>query len=126
MPICLNCGYKISFYTDNFDEHFIEECWCGGYVIDRDLISSIVKKNKSLYRTLTLIKLNNKLSYGEEQQMLTYATCQALKNDPEIMKFVRDRGNDFLYKITSFVLKHNFLYESKFLKPKNFPDKKKK
>ena len=51
--ICLTCKHDITFYTKGEPgdkEFFIEECWCGGYLIDRRLIGKIINYNKIFHK----------------------------------------------------------------------------
>lgn len=103
MPICLSCGYDICLYTDDPDSHFIEECWCGGYVIDRDLISEIITTEKSLRRTMALLQLNR----PDDRPMINYAVVFALLDDAHIKQYAQSKGGnivDYLNKIVHWVL----------------------
>lgn len=107
MPLCLNCGHNICFYTDNPDDHFIEECWCGGYIIERDLISDIIKKDKSLRKTMRLLNLDNRLGGNEEKLMVDYAIASALLGNVTLNKYLRTKkqnGIEYLMKIVKYTL----------------------
>ena len=109
MPLCLNCGYNICFYTDNPDDHFIEECWCGGYIIERDLISDIIRKDKSLRKTMELFNLDNRLGEGEEGLMVDYAITSALLENVTLNKYLQTKkqnGIEYLMKIVKYVLEN--------------------
>lgn len=118
MPICLTCKHQFTLYYG--DEHpanfslltshlFIEECWCGGYVISRDLISEIHNKNKSLRKTMHLFQLDGKLDQSQEQEMINYAIVQSLLEDNNIRYYIsvqkRQRPVQYLMKIIEYVLK---------------------
>jgi hypothetical protein len=109
MPLCLNCGHSICFYTDNPDDHFIEECWCGGYIIERGLISDIIRKDKSLRKTMRLFNLDGRLGRDEERLMINYAITSALLENVTFFKYIRAKkrnGREYLMKIVKYVLEN--------------------
>jgi hypothetical protein len=109
MPLCLNCGYNICFYTDDPDAHFIEECWCGGYIVERDLISDIIRKDKSLRKTMRLLNLDNRLGKDEERLMVDYAITSALLENVTLNKYLQTKsknGTEYLMKIVKYTLEN--------------------
>ena len=113
MPVCLTCGHQFTLYytkgTPILTSHlFIEECWCGGYVISRDLISEIHNKNKSLRKTMHLFQLDGKLDQSQEQEMINYAIVQGLLEDNNLRYYIgvqkRQRPIQYLMKIVEYVL----------------------
>jgi hypothetical protein len=111
MPLCLTCGYHITLYLDkNTPEFFIEECWCGGYLIDRNLIKKIIDAKKSLYKSLHLFRLDNRLEKDQEQTMVNYAIVKKLLDENLQLRAYLNRDKKihdplgFLIKIVEYVL----------------------
>jgi hypothetical protein len=111
MPICLTCGHQFTLYMDqNTPEFFIEECWCGGYLISRNLIRDILNAQKSLNKTLHLLQLVNKLDKNQEQEMINYAITKKLLDEKLQLRVYLNRNKkiynplEFLIKIVEYVL----------------------
>jgi hypothetical protein len=110
MPICLNCKHQFPFYQRKTDwSFFIEECWCGGYIIDRDLIQLIINSNKSLNETLSLIGLKSRLASDQERTMITYAIFSKLSKNEELMEYTLKHHEvdpiNYLLNVIDFVLR---------------------
>lgn len=110
MPLCLTCRHSITLYSDNPNQFFIQDCWCGGYLIDRDLIRDIIYKEKSLWKSFYYFGLNGKLERDKEQQMINYAITKQLLDENLQLRvyFNRDKKIHnpfkFLMKIVDYVL----------------------
>ena len=104
---CKKCGQSIY----GGQPFFIEECWCGGYLIDRDLILKIINKEKHLWRSFYLFGLNGKLERKQEQEMINYGIAKQLLEDENLQlrtylnrdKKIHDPLR-FLIKIVDYVL----------------------
>ena len=110
MPLCLSCRHSTCLYADDPDVHFIEECWCGGYIIKRGLISDIIRRNISLRKTMRLLKLDEKLPKDEERSMVNYAIVSALLDDVSLNKYLKTKKQnkiEYLMKIVKYVLENS-------------------
>jgi len=110
MPLCLSCRHSICLYTDDPDAHFIEECWCGGYIIKRGLISDIIRRNISLRKTMRFLYLDGKLTKDEERSMVDYAIVSQLLDDVFLNKYLKTKKQnetEYLMKIVRYVLENS-------------------
>lgn len=99
-PLCLTCKHDITLYGDQ--TFFIEDCWCGGYIISRNLINSILEEKKQLEE---IIKILNAFYLSKEE----YISKKLLKDLQLKVYLIRDkhikRPEKFMIEVVKEVLK---------------------